>query len=91
MSDCCANVRGSECHCGRCHMTFSALYLFDRHQKVDYSADGPGRVSCMGPGGLGLVPDARGTWRTPQALETNKKRAARARGRNKAASGSSFG
>lgn len=55
-------------HCAQCHQTFNSLKMFDRHQ--DIARDGSGRVSCRPPEALGLVSDTRGTWRTPEAVES---------------------
>lgn len=58
---CCEDVRGSECHCGKCHQTF---------QDVDYTRAVP--VACKLPPEIGAVQDARGTWCTPERLKARE-------------------
>ena len=43
-------------HCGRCHVTYEPITLFDAHR-----ADGP----CLQPQVLGLVSTKNGIWRPP--------------------------
>jgi hypothetical protein len=43
-------------HCGRCHVTYDSILLFDTHR-----ADG----ICRRPRVLGLVPTKNGIWRQP--------------------------
>jgi hypothetical protein len=43
-------------HCGRCHVTYDSILLFDTHR-----ADG----TCRRPRVLGLVPTKNGIWRQP--------------------------
>ena len=71
--DCCAAVRGSECHCARCHQTFSGLGQFDAHQDVDYTRREP--VVCKPPWELGLAQSPRGTWCTPEGLKARERSA----------------
>lgn len=68
---CCADVRGSECHCAGCHQSFTCMALFDLHQDVDYSRDEP--VICGLPQALGLVQDARHVWGTPEGLRARER------------------
>jgi hypothetical protein len=72
---CCANVRGSECHCAACHQTFTGLGLFDAHQDVDYTRRPS--VTCKPAQALGLVQDGRGTWGTPEGLKARQLSATR--------------
>ena len=74
---CCAEVRGAQCHCARCHQTFGNLTQFDAHQEVRYKPSVA--ISCKAPEALGLLPDSRGTWRTPEALRSSAEKAARMR------------
>jgi hypothetical protein len=86
---CCARVRGAECHCGRCHQTFGTLALFDAHQDRDYSQP-PTRppIICRDPATMGvnahgdpvraggvakLAQDGRGTWHTPAGLKARER------------------
>lgn len=62
---CCELVQGGECHCAACHVTFSNLTLFDRHQVVSYKRR---TIRCKSPSKLGLVQNDRGTWYTPEGL-----------------------
>jgi len=71
--DCCATVKGGDCHCGLCHKSFSALTWFDAHQDVDYTQRPP--VTCREPRSLGLVRDYRGTWTPPQAAISRQAKA----------------
>jgi hypothetical protein len=64
---CCAAVRGSECHCGACHRTFTGLTLFEAHQDVDHTRTPP--VVCRDPASQGLAQDDRGTWGTAEGLK----------------------
>src|SRR5215469_12294033 len=66
MTDCCADVRGSECHCGACHQTFTGLTLFEAHQDVNYNRAPV--IKCGDPRAQGLAQDDRGTWGTPEGL-----------------------
>jgi hypothetical protein len=66
MSNCCDEVRGATCHCAACHRTFGSLVLFDRHQDINYGRDPV--VFCKSPYDLGLIRDASGVWRTPEAV-----------------------
>lgn len=40
----CAEPRGAACHCAGCHLTFTALTPFDRHQRIDQ-----GQNVCLDP------------------------------------------
>lgn len=73
----CPEPTGPQCHCARCHQTFSGLTVFDRHQAIDYNCRPA--VSCIQNPGLtlGLVRDASGVWITPEALLNNARKAAR--------------
>jgi hypothetical protein len=73
--DCCENVRGSECHCGACHRTFTGLTLFDAHQDVDYTRRPA--VVCRDPASQGLAQSPRGAWGTPEGLESRERSATR--------------
>jgi hypothetical protein len=73
--DCCSDVRGSECHCGRCHRTFTGLTLFDDHQDVDYRRPHADVVQCRDPASRGLAQSARGTWGTPEGLRSRERSA----------------
>jgi hypothetical protein len=84
--NCCAAVRGADCHCAQCHLTFSSLRLFDRHLDVDYRRPhGKQVVLCRAPASLGLVRDYRGTWTTGQAAISRQRRAAAMAERRRAA------
>jgi hypothetical protein len=66
--DCCADVRGSECHCAACHRTFTGLTLFDDHQDVNYTREPV--IVCRDPASQGLAQDDRGTWGTAAGLKS---------------------
>jgi hypothetical protein len=52
---CCAGWAGEDrVHCGRCHVTFDSIALFDRHRHGG---------SCLRPQVLGLVSTKNGIWR----------------------------
>jgi hypothetical protein len=68
--DCCADARGSECHCGACHQTFTGLGLFDAHRTGDWADR-----HCKPPAALGLLQSARGTWGTPEGLKARERSA----------------
>ena len=72
---CCEQVRGSECHCGECHQTFTGLTLFDAHQDIDYTRRPA--IHCEPPVALGLVQDGRGTWGTAEGLKARESYATR--------------
>lgn len=69
---CCGEVRGSLCHCPRCHLTFGNLVTFDDHQDVRYSRSP--MVRCKAPEAMGLVDDGYGTWRTPEDATATRER-----------------
>lgn len=69
---CCGEVRGSLCHCARCHLTFGNLITFDAHQEVDYGHSC--MVVCKAPEAMGLVDDGYGTWRTPEDATATRER-----------------
>ena len=73
--DCCAAVRGSECHCARCHRTFTGLTLFDAHQDVDHARPHADVIQCRDPASLGLAQSDRGTWGTPEGLRARERSA----------------
>ena len=73
MTGCCADVRGSECHCGACHQTFTGLSLFDAHQDVDHARTPP--IVCRDPASQGLAQSDRGTWGTPEGLKARERSA----------------
>lgn len=73
--DCCAGVRGQDCHCAVCHETFSSLNWFDRHQDVAHGAKLTPVIICHPPVSLGLVKDYRGTWTTPEAAASRLSKA----------------
>jgi len=78
----CVRVRGSQCHCARCHQTFPSLTAFDAHQNVNYRRKEP--VICRDPEAMGMVLDSRHVWRTPggiisSALKSSRLNTARRR------------
>jgi hypothetical protein len=81
---CCAAVRGSECHCGACHRTFTGLTLFEAHQDRRYGENPP--IVCRDPASQGLAQDDRGSWGTAEGLKARDfLRERLARGRSAAA------
>lgn len=68
-------LQGSEHECGQCHVVFSGLTLFDRHQTRRYNRRPA--IVCASPQSLGLVQNARGTWYTPDGLAAAQRSAAR--------------
>jgi hypothetical protein len=47
------------CHCAACHLDFSGLTAFDKHQTLDHGSH------CHDPATRGLVRRSDGVWRTP--------------------------
>ena len=47
------------CHCAGCHLDFSGLTAFDRHQTPN------GDTLCQDPTSRGLIQRPDGVWRTP--------------------------
>jgi hypothetical protein len=52
--------------CATCGEVYGTLGSFDAHQVIDYKQRPP--VTCLRPEDLGLVRDARGVWRSPEAV-----------------------